>query len=442
MLISDLQNKKILIWGMGSEGRAVKEYLERHKVSSKIRTYNDDEGAEVFSKLLKSGVDVIIRSPGVSIYKPEFSKVKELGIKVTSGSDIFLSEMRANRPQTKVIGISGSKGKSTSVSMLYHMMKALGYNVALGGNIGRPLVELIDGNYDYIVGEFSSYQASDLSASPHVVMFSNLFSVHTDWHHGHDNYCRDKIHLAAHQQSGDICIVNANNAQLKDYCKGMSNVCYYGLPETFHSRGKELYYKNELLLNIEELHISGNHNIDNLSGVITIMDKLGLDWRKGLEALKTFEPLPHRLQKVGVIDGILFINDSISTAPEAAIGGMQSFEEPMAIISGGIENHQDYTQYANFIANNSKVKVVVTLFQCGSQIADTVRKVVKRPDFKLIEAEDLESGVKAAYEELKKVGGKLILFSPTAPSFGYYKNFVERGEHFISIVKHLSQQNQ
>ncbi len=438
MLISDLKSKKVLIWGMGSEGRAVKEYLEKHGITSEIRTYNDEEGAETFAKLLKDGTDVIIRSPGVSIYKPELMRAKEAGIKVTSGSDLFLSEMRANHPQTKVIGISGSKGKSTSVSMLYHMMKALGCKVALGGNIGRPLIELVDGDYDYIVGEFSSYQASDLSVSPQAVMFTNLFSVHTDWHGGHDNYCRDKIHLAAHQLPGEICVVNANNAQLRDYCKGLENVGYYGEPQAFHSRGKELYYGSEPVLNIEELHISGNHNMENLAGVVTIMDKLGLDWRRGLEALKTFEPLPHRLQKVGTVNGILFINDSISTAPEAAIGGMQSFDEPMAVISGGIENHQDYTQYANFIANNSKVKVAVTLFQCGPQIAAAIRNAVKRPDFKLIEADDLESGVRTAYEELQKVGGKLVLFSPTAPSFGYYKNFIERGEHFISIVKSLS----
>lgn len=438
MLINDLRDKKILIWGMGSEGRAVKEYLEKHRISSKIRTYNDDEGAETYAGLLKSGIDVIIRSPGVSIYKPEFARAKESGIKVTSSSDLFLSEMRANHPQTKVIGISGSKGKSTSVSMLYHMMKALGCKVALGGNIGRPLVELLDADYDYVVGEFSSYQASDLSVSPQAVMFTNLFSVHTDWHGGHDNYCRDKIHLAANQLPGEICVANANNAQLKEYCRNLPNISYYGLPDGFHARGRELYYKNEVLLNINELNISGNHNMDNLAGVVTVMDRLGLDWRKGLEALKTFEPLPHRLQKVATVNGILFINDSISTAPEAAIGGMQSFDEPMAIISGGIENHQDYTQYANFIANNAKVKVAVTLFQCGPQIAAAIRNAVRRPDFKLIEAEDLESGVRAAYEELQKVGGKLVLFSPTAPSFGYYKNFIERGEHFISIVKSLS----
>jgi len=436
MQIKDLQNKNIIIWGMGSEGRSAKEYLETHNVSDNIMTYNDDEGVEKLSSIM-SNADVIIRSPGVSIYKPEIKQAIEQGIKITSCSDIFLAEVKAKHPQTKIIGISGSKGKSTSVSMLYHILRKLGQNVALGGNIGKPLIELIDGNYDYIVCEFSSYQSCDLKYSPNIVMFTNLFSVHTDWHQGHDNYCRDKVHLGVHLKGDDICIVNANNPQLCEYTKNCHNIKYYGEQNSFHANGKELYFGKELLTNIDELKISGNHNLDNLAGVMTIINHLGFDYKQAALLLRDFEPLPHRLQKVGYVKDILFINDSISTAPEAAIGGMQSFDEDMAIISGGIENHQDYQQYAQFIEHNPKVKIAITLFQCGPQIASTIKKIVTRTDFKLIETDNLENAVKIAYDELLKIGGKLVLFSPTAPSFGYYKNFMERGEHFINIVKSL-----
>ena len=170
---------------------------------------------------------------------------------------------------------------------------------------------------------------------------------------------------------------------------------------------------------------------------MTIIEHLGLDFRKAAELLKTFEPLPHRLQKVATIDGVLFINDSISTAPEAAVSAMQSFEDGMVVISGGIENKQDYQQYAQTVEHNSKVKAVITLFQCGPQIAESIRRVVKRPDFKLIETDTLENAVKIAFDEVRRAGGHLVLFSPTAPSFGYYKNFMERGDHFINIVKSL-----
>ena len=434
MLIKDLADKNIIIWGLGTEGRAVKDYLEKHRLGRNIWVYNDADGVERLNELA-SRADVLVRSPGVSIYKPEFLRLKEQGLAVTSSTNLFLAEMKANRPHTRVIGVTGSKGKSTSVSMMYHMMKGLGLKVALGGNIGKALIELVDEDNDYVIGEFSSYQAADLENSPDVVMFTNLFSVHTDWHGGHEGYCRDKVHLA---DKASVAVVNAENAELMRYTAGLPRRIFYQTAEGFHAAGKELYYRDEPVCNIDSLRISGNHNMANLAGVMMVLQYLELDWRRALSFLPSFEPLPHRLQKIGRVGNILFINDSISTAPEAAIGGMQSFDDNMAIISGGIENKQDYTEYARFIEANPKVKVAVTLFQCGHQIAESIRKYVRRPDFKLIEADNLQTAVNAAYEELQKSGGTLVLFSPTAPSFGYYKNFMERGEDFINCVKTLA----
>lgn len=433
MLIKDLADKNIIIWGMGTEGKAVKDYLTKHHLGKNIYEYNDADGLAKLRELVAKS-DVLVRSPGVSIYKPEFEEIKNK-IAVTSSTNLFLSEMKANHPQTKVIGVTGSKGKSTSVSMMYHMMKSLGLKVGLGGNIGKALIELADDDNDYVICEISSYQASDLENSPDIVMFTNLFSVHTDWHGGHEGYCRDKVHLAFKAQTA---VVNVNNPELMKYSANLPHRVFYGDKEGFYAIDKELYYKGEAICNIDSLKISGNHNMENLAGVVTVLDILGLDWRKGLKALPEFEPLPHRLQKVGTYGGILFINDSISTAPEAAIGGMKSFADDMAIISGGIENKQDYTEYAKFIEANPKVKVAVTLFQCGHQIATSIKQYVKRKDFMLIEAENLQQAVDKAYDELKKVGGSLVLFSPTAPSFGYYKNFMERGEDFINCVKTLA----
>ena len=434
MLIKDLKDKNIIIWGMGAEGQAVKAYLDAHHIGGEIFAYNDADGIEKLRELAEKA-EVIVRSPGVSIYKPEFLEMKQKGLKVTSSTNLFLAEMKTNHPKTKVIGVTGSKGKSTSVSMMFEMMKGLGLNVALGGNIGKPLIELIDGNYDYIIGEFSSYQASDLENSPDIVMFTNLYSIHTDWHGGHEGYCRDKVHLA---QTAKTAVINRDNPELMKYTSSLKNKVFYGGKDEFYAVDKELYYKGEPVCNIESLKISGNHNMTNLAGVMMVFACLGLDWRKALTYLPDFEPLPHRLQKVGYVGNVLFINDSISTAPEAAIGGMKSFDDTMAIISGGIENKQDYTEYAKFIQANPKVRVAATLFQCGHQIAESLKKSVTRKDFVLIEAQSLQEAVSKSFEELQKVGGTLVLFSPTAPSFGYYKNFMERGEDFINCVKTLA----
>ncbi len=452
MLLKDLYGKKIVIWGCGSEGLSVLRFLQKRNIACDICIYNDtpltipDEKCRQYPvksgddlKTLLQSAEIVIRSPGVSIYRPEIIKAKADGVRFTSSTDLCFNELRTNHPDCKIIAITGSKGKSTSVSALHHMMICQGLKTGLGGNIGKPLIDLLDDDNDYVVAEVSSYQAADLSVSPQIAMFTNLFFVHTGWHLTHDNYCRDKLHLIAFQNQDDICFINSRNAELKRFlpevCK--KNIHYYDVEGGFHAEGKLLFYQENQLLDIKKLKLCGDHNLDNLAGVFSIMQYLGLDIRQAAKDMEKFEPLAHRLQKVAVINGVTFINDSISTAPEAAIGAMKSFDGNIAVISGGQENGQDYTDYARFINEHPRVKMVVTLFQCGPQIADAVRRESERDDLTLLETDSLENAVKAAYECLKSCGGGTLLFSPTSPSFGFYKNFMERGQHFIDIVHKL-----
>ncbi len=449
MRINDLRNKKIAVWGLGAEGQQAVKYLSAHGIAGQIILFNDTEiekpeGCRDFDLVCGDRIaaaldraEVIIRSPGVSIYREELTEAKRRGIAVTSVTDLCLSEF-LSRPGCRVIGVSGSKGKSTSVSVLAYILQKSGYKVGLGGNIGKPMIELLDQDYDFIVEEFSSYQASDLTASPQIAMFTNLFYVHTDWHRGHENYCRDKIHLIANQQPGDVYFANRRNPQSVEYTEAYAeNRRWYNEAALFHAENGVLYHGEEKLAEIGELKLNGNHNMDNLAGVFSVLDYLGIDLHHAAEILKDFEPLPHRLQKVAVKDGVTFINDSISTAPEAAIGAVGSFTGNLALISGGQDNCQDYGPYAETIENNSQVKMVVTLYQTGPKIAAVLRKGVRRVDFELVETDTLENAVKTAYAKLKKLGGGTILFSPTSPSFGFYKNFIERGNHFIKIVQDL-----
>lgn len=448
MKLSELKGKNILVWGLGKEGLAVVRYLQKQHDYKQLYLYNDvmlTEKVEDFnifsgneiSQILPQ-VDVIIRSPGVSIYKEEIVKAKEKGVKVTSSSDLFISEMRAEHPQTTIIGVTGSKGKSTTSSLLYHSLKALGKDVALCGNIGRPLIELIDENHEFVVCELSSYQCSDLSVSPQIVLFTNLFPEHIDWHQNHDNYYRDKVHLVAHQQTGDVCFVNAKCQKLQTYCAEHNlPYRYYNRPEGFAELDNMLSYCGKPLLRIHETKLEGYHNLDNMAGVLSVIDYLGLNTDIAIESFKTFNALPHRLQKIGEKDGIVFINDSISTAPETAIAAIKSFDSPMGIFLGGYDRQQDYHELAKVINDNTKVKAVVTLFQNGSRIAATLKKVVNRPDFVLIEEPDFSLAVKKLFVELKRQNGSLALFSPAAPSYDSFKNFETRGAEFIKICNEL-----
>ena len=447
MKISDLQNKKVAIWGLGSEGVDILHYLSSHGIVKDFVFINDTEcelpaGFEHFPLFFGANVgagcaeaEIIIRSPGVSIYRPEIMQNKA---KVTSVTDLCLNEVMAEHPQCKIIGISGSKGKSTSVSALAFMLEKLGFKVGLGGNIGRPLIELIDDEYDFIVAEISSYQASDLTVSPHIGMFTNLFYVHSEWHNGHENYCRDKVNMIARQKVGDVYFVNARNQQLLDYTSSfLNNRRLYNTTDGFYAEGRKLYCRGHQVLDITDLKLSGNHNMDNLAGVFSILEYFGQDIAVAAEFLKEFTPLPHRLQKVATKNGVTFINDSISTAPEAAIGAMNSFDGNLVLISGGQDNQQDYTEYAQCVQNNPQVKSVITLYQTGPKIASVLRKIVTREDFLLIEGDSLEKSVAFAYNLLQNGGGGTVLFTPTSPSFGVYKNFIERGNHFIKVVEAL-----
>lgn len=446
MLISELQNKNLLIWGLGKEGLALAEFVKAHVKYQNLYLYNDSAITDSALKIyhgtdindLLNKVDVIIRSPGVSIYKDEIIQAKAKGVKVTSSSDIFLSEMLKNRPQTTIIGVTGSKGKSTTSSLLYHALQTLGKKVALGGNIGRPLIELLEEEHDYVVCELSSYQCSDLSVSPKIVLFTNLFPEHIDWHRSHENYYKDKVHLVAHQQVGDVCFVNDKCEKLKKYCAAYNlPYCYYNKKEGFAEINNVLCENEKPLLHIEETKLQGFHNLDNMAGVLSVIKYLGLNTSQAVESFRTFNGLPHRLQKIGEKDGILFINDSISTAPETAMAALKSFDVPLGIFLGGYDRAQDYHELAEFINQDKNVKVVVTLFQTGPRVAQTLKEVLKRKDIVVLEETDFAKAVSEMYDNLQKVGGKMALFSPAAPSYGCFKSFEERGAEFIELFNNL-----
>lgn len=437
MILRDLQNKNILIWGMGKEGLAVQNFLEKRQLAKNLYTYNDGDNASSLSELL-SKTEVIIRSPGVSIYKEEIVKAKEQGIRVTSSTDLFIGETRANRPNCTIIGVTGSKGKSTTSSLIYTALNACGENAVLGGNIGRPLIELLEEEHKFVVAELSSYQCSDLSVSPQIVLFTNLFPEHIDWHLTHDNYYRDKVHLIANQKKADAVFVNAKCDKLCRFCQEYNReFSYYNIENGFAEIDNILCQNGKPILRIEESRLEGYHNLSNMAGVLSVIEYLGLDIIKAVESFKTFDALPHRLQKIGKKAGVDFFNDSISTAPETAMAAIGSFDKNMGLILGGYDRAQDYQELAEFINAHPKVKAAATLFQTGNRVAENLKKYVKRDDFSLIEEADFATAVNKLWQELQKYDEAMLLLSPAAPSYGIFKSFEQRGDEFIRIYNEL-----
>lgn len=387
MLWQDLEHKHIAIWGMGREGQAVKEALQKHVPTASIIEINEANVDYLFKAQL------LIKSPGVSLYRPEIIKAKEQGIIVTSGTNLFMAN---KNPSTKVIAVTGTKGKSTTSSLMAHTLKTYGFKVRLGGNIGVPVVDFVDEPADYVVAELSSYQCADFEGTPDVSVLLNLYPEHLQWHGSHEQYYADKRHM---WEQGLWQLDNReNNIHIKNdfFCDG-----------------------EKQLFPISSLNLRGVHNAQNACAVLAVLKYLGLDLSKAEQAFQTFEGLAHRLQIVAEQNGMTFVDDSISTTPETAICAMESFKDrPITLLVGGFDRGQDYTELNRYIKKHGVQ--AIALPTTGDRIetphhVQTIKEAV------------------ALAKQITPTGG-IVLLSPAAPSYNMYKNFEARGEDFKSNV--------
>ena len=383
MLWQDLEHKRIAIWGMGREGLAVKLALQKHVPGAEILEITEDNLDDIF------GAQVLVKSPGVSLYRPEITKAKEQGIVVTSGTNLFMAN---KNPHTKVIAITGTKGKSTTSSLMAHTLKAYGFKVCLGGNIGVPLIDFVDEPADYVVAELSSYQCADFDGKPDVSVLLNLYPEHLQWHGSHEQYYADKRHMWS---QGLWQLDNRDNEiQVEN--------------DFFVDAAKQLFP-------ISSLNLRGLHNAQNACVVLAVLKHLGLDLAKAEEGFRTFEGLAHRLQIVGEQDGLTFVDDSISTTPETAICAMESFKgQTITLLVGGFDRGQDYAKLNQYIKDNGVQAIALPI--TGDWVEtphhmQTIKEAV------------------ALAKQITEKGG-IVLLSPAAPSYNMYKNFEARGDDF------------
>jgi UDP-N-acetylmuramoylalanine--D-glutamate ligase len=444
--INNLKNKKIAIWGAGSEGLAVLRVLQHKMPESDITILNDKPISENVYKILektKPGVslmtgeavktslenfDVIIKSPGVSIYRPEVIAAKEKGVYFTSSTQLWFHE-HANE---KIIAVTGSKGKSTTTSLIAHMLKALGYDVILAGNIGIPLIEMLDEKPDFWVLEMSSYQTSDFVGSVSVAVLLNLYPEHLDWHGTVENYYRDKWNLLQQVCNGTVIlndIMEAGFPRLRSPSRNlMVQPTYFNHSKGLHVQDSWIYDNNEPIIATDQIPLKGEHNISNLCAALTVLKSFNLDLKEAVDSLTSFQGLPHRLTVLGEKDDILYVDDSISTIPQAAIAAMEAFKNrPISILLGGYDRGVDMTELIDYLFEHP-IHLVITMPESGERIARSIRCDKRKSPFRLYEVKDLEQAIEMAQKNTPK--GGIILLSPAAPSYHAFKNFKERGNSF------------
>lgn len=442
--------RKVAIWGFGQEGQAAYRLLRSTYPDKKIGLilspqeaaswdFTTDPLVELVVEEPQAGTfgpyQIVIKSPGISPYRHhramEWAHFR--GTRFMSGTSLWF----AHHPRDKTAVITGTKGKSTTSALTAALLRATGARTALAGNIGLPLLDLMDPQppADYWVIEVSSYQAADFYGHPAIATVLNLSPEHLDWHGDEDSYYRDKLKVCA-GGNADLTVLNAADARLLAHAEGIERRAFFNDRDHWHARGTEVWHADDHVIDLSETSLSGAHNASNVAAAFTMVEAFGADPRGLLDTVRRFKPLPHRLARVGERAGIAYVDDSISTTPEATLAALRSLApRPTVALVGGFDRGLDWGEFARVIASEPPA-ALIAMGQNGprihAQLEDALAALPagSRPALKLVDT--LDAAVAAA-AHLTPPGG-VVLLSPGAPSFDQYLNYAERGRAFARLA--------
>lgn len=450
MLISQLDGQRVALWGWGREGRAAYQAIRSRlpelaltlfcsaDEAADARGLNDArlavETAATADRL--SAFDWVIKSPGISPYRAEALAAAEQGTRFIGGTALWFGE----HADARTVCVTGTKGKSTTTSLLAHLLRAGGHRTALAGNIGLPLLEVLDPPQppEFWAIELSSYQTGDVAAGgarPEVAIALNIYPEHLDWHGSQARYVEDKLRLLTAGKP-KIAVLNANDAVLAGLNLPDSEVRWFGREDGWHLRGDVLWRGEREVLDTSALPLPGRHNRSNLCAVLTAIEALGVDAAPLAAHAASFRPLPHRLQQLGEREGVVYVNDSISTTPHASLAALDCFAgRRIAILLGGHDRGIDWQVFADAMRRQAPV-AIVTMGENGPRIHELLASIAAQSDFRLSAAKDLAEAMAQAQAALRGGGGEggVVLLSPGAPSYGPYRDYVARGRHFAELA--------
>ena len=447
--IADLAGRRVALWGWGHEGHAAYRALRACLPSQPLTLFcsagEASEAAALNDALLAiehaaSGeclatFEVVVKSPGISPYKPEAMFAEKQGTRLVGGTALWFTEHADNNGEVaNAICVTGTKGKSTTSSLLAHLLRAAGLRTALAGNIGVPLLALLDESADVWAIELSSYQTRDVAASgahPRIAIVTNLHPEHLDWHGSQARYIEDKLALVTAAQPR-IAVLNAADPLLAQLALPGCEIRWYGTAAGWHLREDALYRGDACVMETATLPLPGRHNRSNLCAVLTALEAYGLDAVALAPHAANFQPLPNRLQALGEQGGFLYVNDSISTTPMATQAALDVYAgRPVAVLVGGHDRGLPWDEFADAMRVHAP-NAIITMGQNGPRIHALLAPLATQAGFALNAANDLADAMAKARAALP--GGGVILLSPGAPSFGAYKNYVARGRHFAELA--------
>ncbi len=435
---ADLVGRKIGILGLGREGQAAREYMRSVFPEVELALICESPPQRAFaaqlgkkdrlitgplSRACLERFDLLVRSPGISPYRPSIQAAMKAGVEITTPSNLWF----AAHPGEKTICISGTKGKSTTSALIAHALSSCAYRVSLAGNIGRPLLSCNDQDVDWWVIELSSFQLADLVAKPAVAVMLNLSEDHLDWHGNERVYRRDKLRLV--ELAGDSpVIVNAADPVLVDALSACTDITWFNSATGIHVEGSSILDGEEVLPLRVPQELPGLHNLANIAAALAVLKVIGADVHRAARGIGSFQSLPHRLQLVGERDGVRFVNDSIASSPVATAAALQAMSgRPVTLIIGGLDRGLDWTPYMRAF-ESAMPQAVIAIPDNGPRIISTLQNAGLHAEHGFHQAAGLAEAVELA--EKITVSGGVVLLSPGAPSFGQFADYQDRGRQF------------
>jgi len=452
-----IYQKKVAIIGLGVSNIPLLDYLYEKKANVTVfddRTIDELPG-EIVSKLTSHGIpyflgkdnlknlngfNLIFRSPSCLPTRPELRAEEEKGAIVTTEIEMLMKMCPC-----KIIGVTGSEGKTTTTSLIYAILKHAGYNTYLGGNIGTPLFTKLSEILpdDIVVLELSSFQLMEMEVSPNISVITNITPNHLNIHSSYEEYIEAKKTIFKYQTQDDTLILNYDN-EITRKCKPEANskVIYFSSKEKLNDGYivdgniiKECENKlRKHILNTKEIKLRGTHNFENICAALAATREL-VDEKTAVEAIKEFNSVEHRLEFVREINGVKWYNDSASSSPSRTIAGLNAYDEEIVLIAGGYDKNLDYDILGKYIVK--KVKALVLIGNTAKKILDATTKEMEKQGVELpiCFCQTLEDAVKAAKQVAKE--NQVVLFSPASASFDMFKNFADRGNQFKKLVNEL-----
>lgn len=440
-----IQGKKVLVVGLGLQGGGVgiaKYFAEKgnkvtvtdkktaQQLSSSIEILKPYPihfhlGGHILQDFLEA--DVIFKGPSVLWSSPEIAAAEKKGIPI----EMELSFFTENFPG-KIIGITGTRGKSTTTQLVFNLLKESGFSVHLGG--GLPGISTIDylntlGKDDWVVMEISSWALSGFhrkKISPRIALFTNIYPDHLNYYKNMNEYIYDKKAIFMYQKKGDYLILNANLLDL--------------VPNFFHTSEKKFITSSAIFFSKTDFpdklkYLKGDHNRENAGGALKVAEILGIDKQKAIDIISNFRGLPYRQETIGEKNGVFFVNDTTSTTPIATIRAIESFKEKRIVLLLG--GNTKKLPFGNLISELEKVeKIVLLAGSFTNEIIEDLKEVVPTKITPNI-YDDLQNAVAKAYELALEISPSVVLFSPGATSFAMFNNEFHRGEEFNKIVRKI-----